>query len=156
MDNEDKNDIIKKVETAGSNDGSNDNGGNETPTPEMDNQEQPADNQDNIEEMPDLNENSFLLQNPKKLSIFAPKGSKEHMEINDLKETFLTKARLTELVNEIEANNTQQPEVKPETKPLVKPSKEPLRRDKPFLPKRPSTQPDPKAGNKDTLIDETK
>jgi hypothetical protein len=164
MDNEDKNDIIKKVETAGSNDGSDDNNAELNAD---NNQEQPIDNQQDNNEQPDLNEESnFILQNPKKSSIFAPKGSKEHMEINDLKETiknklnetFLTKDRLDELYNEIieKENNIQQPEVKPtETKPSVAPTKEPLRKNKPFLPPTPKTQPDPKAnGNKDTLIDE--
>ncbi len=183
MDNEDKNDIIKKVETAGSNDGSDDNGGNNEELNADNNQEQPTDNQQDNNEQPDLNEGNFLLQNPKKLSIFAPKGSKEHMEINDLKENkecpagmvkfkkddgtfgcmqtnFCEPPSLKETIknrlkeNFTMENNTEvKPEVKPtEIKPLTTPTKEPLRRDKPFLPKRKS-QPNPKA-NKDTLMGE--
>ena len=313
MDKEDQNDIIKKVENSGKNDDNQQDTSNDN-NAELNadnNQEQSSDNQEDNNEQPDLNEESnFILQNPKKSSIFAPKGSKEYNEMkNKLRETFnhhsmlgdmrfvdedklnscpagmkkfeyidkngekkssclqtnfctppsikesiknrlrllkeayvdgdgnfqdkemrdpnlldfdIPEWALSSLINGddsgledediqkinkfvdkvvakygnahfmmddiegednlgfrhsndidnlgsnvyrlylrpsknvVDENNiqTQEPEVKPtETKPLVKPSKEPLRRNKPFLP-RPSVQPDPKAGTKDTLIDE--
>lgn len=93
MDKEDQNDIIKKVESAGSNDSDN-NQQSDNQEVSNNNNEQPSDNQQDNNEQPDLNENNFILQNPKKLSIFAPKGSKEHMETNDIKETI--KNRLKE------------------------------------------------------------
>lgn len=158
MDKSDQNDIIKKVKSSGQNDNSGDI---EDIDNQEDNNDENLDNTDNQEvsdnQVDELNENNeqFILQNPKKLSIFAPKGSKEHMESNNLKETI--KNKLKENFN-IENNTQVEPTVKPERapQPTVKPDKvqpEPLRRNKPFLPK-PKVQPDPKAGNKNTLIDE--
>lgn len=251
MDKSDQNDIIKKVKSAGSNnieDTDNEDISNDENLDNTDNQE---DKNNSNEELNENNE-QFILQNPKKSSIFAPKGSKEYMEANDLKETIKNRLNLlkeayvdsdgnfqdkkmrdpnliefdvpewalSSLINgddsglededinkinnfvqgvvndygnahfmmddiegednlgfkhsndidnlgsnvyrlyinpskEIKENNTEvKPVVKPETKPITTPTTEPLRRDKPFLPPTPKTNPDPKANTKDTLIDE--
>jgi hypothetical protein len=83
MDEDDRKDIIKKVNTAGAGDG------NDSETPDMGDDE-------NDSEMPDMGDdenlqesemtNLFLDGKGKRMSIYAPEGSPEFMEINRLDE----------------------------------------------------------------------
>ena len=94
MDEEDKNDIIKKVNTSGNEDNSedsdnteangNDNNGDNNDNSGFDDSSNSGEN--NGEE--DLQEGEYLLDKEEvpKVSIFAPKGSKEHNPENDLDE----------------------------------------------------------------------
>ena len=163
MDSEDKKDIINKIETPQGDTGGeaevdaeididaevpNEPTGNdeeevkgeleEAPTGDTDSGFNYDDfygefNNDSLSESDD-----FMLSNPKKLSIFAPKGSSEMDGIikNKLKEV--------KKLYEYDA-----PEVAPVTKPDVEsPDKKIKRRDKPFSPKiDPSIKPAPKFKN---------
>lgn len=85
------------------------------------------------------------LISAKKSSIFAPKGSPEYNEVNehhDMTNTNYLKADRDEYLVEPEID---EPMVQPKIAPNPTPTPtEPLRRDKPFLPKR-KAQPNPKA-----------
>lgn len=121
----DSNDMSNNSDSSNTNDGSgnldNDNKGGE----------------ENVEENLFEKKENYLLNNPKKLSIFAPEGSEESKFKHDIK------SKLQETFNQEEMSE-------PMTKPVVKPaptkepSIKPSRKNKPFLPT-PSVQPDPKA-----------
>jgi hypothetical protein len=88
MDSEDQKDIIKKVKKSGKND-ENDSESNTGDNSNDDiDDDSDIDSDENIdtendEETVDESEENFLLKNPKKLSIFAPKGSNEYNPSND-------------------------------------------------------------------------
>jgi len=137
MDEQDQNDIIEKIKTAGNtssnddeNDGGDDNNTENDGDGESDGESDGGSDGINVDDLggdleDDLSENTgnFLI-NPKKSSIFAPKGSKEYEE--------MVKKKLDETFN-------QGSDVEPAVKPVVKPTKtpepiKPIRRNKPFQP----------------------
>jgi len=153
MDDEDRKDIIKKVNTAGDEDGNEDNSNDDNSDSNSDSDGGGFDDSDmdSGEDMGDENlqekeekEEGFILTNPKRLSIFAPEGSEEanfkHKIVDKLHETF---KQIDEVMNE----PMIEPQVKPEVAPnpnKVQPNIAPSRKNKPFLPM-PSVKPDPKA-----------
>lgn len=101
MDDQDKNDIIKKVNTAGDNDSENSDLGNDNNEPNNGNDNNDGNNDDNdmsfdsndetdLEEVKILEDTSVNSDNlfiiPKKNSMFAPEGSPEFMEQNRITE----------------------------------------------------------------------
>ncbi len=155
MDEEDKNDIIKKVNTAGD-DGGEPKNSEEMNDPDMDDMggEEPS-----MDEPVDdgLNEADDMEFKAKKCSMFAPKGSPEYMEENELtenldksgKNSIFNKKVLKEKLHEtfIKEDMTE-PTVEPLVKPTTKPEITPSRRNKPFTIE-PDTVPEtrPKAEN---------
>lgn len=153
MDEDDKKDIIKKVNTSGA--------GNDE-SPEMGDM-----SDENDSEMPDMGDenlqesemtNIFLDGQGKRMSIFAPEGSPEFMEENRLDENLtgneknsifgkdLLKAKLHETFNLKDMTETVEPIVQPIVKPTTTPA--PSRRSKPFTIDPDSVpQTDPKAMN---------
>lgn len=144
MDPNDQKDIIDKVKTSGN----ADKGEEKAPEAEVDttdggeevNVDVDANNAENGEGVDESKkkDNSFLIE-PKKMSIFAPKGSREYEDT--------IKKKLEESFNQ---DSNMEPEVEPKVKPapVKKPEpsqpSQPSRKNKPFLPS-PSVQPDPKA-----------
>ena len=169
MDEEDKNDIIKKVNTSGD-DGNSENDSDNNGDSGIDNNDNSGDDNngdsgsgsfDNSNSEEELQEGSFLLDKDqiKKSSIFAPEGSKEsefkhddNLTVNEKNSIFDKKyltMKLTETFNDESAEPMVEPQVKPEVKPApdkVQPNIAPSRKNKPFLPM-PEVQPDPKAMN---------
>ena len=152
MDEEDQNDIIKKVKKAGQNDNNQDNTQSDEESSDNDsfsNSPNDTEDSDGFGSDEDLEENLFekeegFLIKPKKLSIFAPEGSEEANFKHKIME------KLHESFNQEEDMNTE-PMIEPQTKPSIAPSPDkvkpniaPSRRNKPFLPM-PNIQPDPKA-----------
>lgn len=93
MDEEDKNDIIKKINKAGKNDSENPDMDDDSNNDDFGNDNGDGggtdfggDSQDGMEENALFEEESIFLKQPKKLSIFAPEGSSEFMEENKLNE----------------------------------------------------------------------
>jgi hypothetical protein len=152
MDEEDKKDIISKVNTAGDGDSEND-------SENVDNNSDANTNDDNLDNSGDGDaldfdsgdedleetilekEEGFLIK-PKRSSIFAPEGSEEanfkHKIVEKLHESFNQEEDMSE--------PTVEPEVAPAPvkTPSVDPVTTPSRKNKPFLPM-PSVDPDPKA-----------
>jgi hypothetical protein len=102
MDDEDKNDIIKKVNTAGDDGSENSDLGNDTNEPNNGNDNNDGNNDDNdmsfdsndeadLEEVKILEDKTVNSDNlfitPKKNSMFAPEGSPEFMEQNRITES---------------------------------------------------------------------
>lgn len=170
MDEEDRNDIIKKVNTAGNDDSENSDMGNQDDTNNGENNDNGNvnsngdDNNFNNSQDNDLDElqiyeseidESNMTISPKKMSIFAPEGSNEFMEQNRIPEGLTNtkknsifdknelKSKLYETFN---TDNMSEPTIEPIVKPTVQPSTAPSRRNKPFTIE-PDTipQPDPKA-----------
>lgn len=158
MSEEDKNDIIKKVNTAG------DDGGEPRNSEEMNNPDTDNDmgsEEPNMDKPVDdgLNESDDLFIEAKKCSMFAPKGSPEYMEENELTEN-LDKSKKNSIFNKkvlkeklqktfIKEDMTMtEPTIKPLIKPITKPEITPSRRNKPFTIE-PDTVPEtrPKAEN---------
>lgn len=158
MDDEDKNDIIKKVNTSGndSGDDSNDDSG--------DNSSDDSDNDiSDLEETQILEFEDIFLKNPKKNNMFQPnsndilKGTcdevKEESEVeetplveklsNKKKNSIFDKIYIKNIMKENFNQGGVETE-EPQTKPITKPSETPSRRNRPFLPS-PSVQPRPKA-----------
>ena len=159
MDNEDQEDIIKKVKEAGKgdddvapedagndvgNNGSTDDGnsefsgtGGENPPPP------PSAPAPPVAENEEIKDDSFLIK-PKKLSIFAPEGSEEanykHKIVEKLHET-LNQEDMTEPMVEPQVKPAPADPKRIETEPIA-----PSRKNKPFLPM-PNVKPDPKAKN---------
>lgn len=97
MDEEDKNDIIKKINKAGENDSenlgmdddsNNDNFGDDNGDGDGADfgGNSKNDDEDGLEEVQLFEDGSIFLKEPKKMSIFAPEGSAEFMEENRLDE----------------------------------------------------------------------
>lgn len=155
MDPQDQNDIIKKVKEAGKGDEVSSEPGEEPsqePSMEPASDDTPTDEpSDGINESAeDEEDNGFFLENPKKLSIFAPKGSKEskfkHIQ-SKLRESFKQ--------NDMEPTTAPKPTIT-EPKPSVQPNQpsiKPSRRNRPYMPVTPAPNPSPKA---DTKIAEVK
>jgi hypothetical protein len=116
MDEEDKNDIIKKVNTAGNDDseGSNMDDTNDNPDNADDSNDglgsgddsndEFGGNQDEegLEEYQIYENEDLFLKEPKKMSIFAPEGSNEFMEENRLSENHgPEEARILDLVQKL-------------------------------------------------------
>lgn len=86
MDEEDKNDIIKKVNTSGD-DGGEAKNSEEMNDPDMDDMGGEEPSMDEPVDDDGLNEGNDMEFRAKKCSMFAPKGSPEYMEENDLTES---------------------------------------------------------------------
>lgn len=93
MDEEDKNDIIKKINKSGENDAQDFDGDNQGDADGgddsfggPDNGDGGSDELDFSSDEEDIKESKFMLNKPKKLSIFAPEGSEEFMEENRINE----------------------------------------------------------------------
>jgi hypothetical protein len=93
MDEEDKNDIIKKINKSGKDDTEDFGGDSQNNTDggdsSFDGPDNGNDGSGDFEFSPNeepIKEGDFMLEKPKKLSIFAPEGSEEFMEENKLNE----------------------------------------------------------------------
>lgn len=159
MDEEDKNDIIKKINTAGQSDNDDSNDDEPMDDEPMDDVEMGGELGGELEEVNILEFEEMFLKNPKKVNMFQPnsndvlKGTKD--EVFESKKPVLIKSKkrsifdknylkisLQESFNQ-EDMTTVEPKTKPTTKPIEAPTA-PSRRNKPFLPN-PSAEPDPKA-----------
>ena len=157
MDEEDKNDIIKKVNTAGD-DGQEgnmeDEMSNDEPTSDepTDGGDEPDFGGDGMEEKQIFEEDLFLDE-PKKNNMFQP-GSNDDLNENDLisskKRSIFGKNNITSILREsfnqedMENSETETPVIEPKVKPSETKPVQPSRRNKPFLPS-PEVQPNPKA-----------
>lgn len=173
MDDNDRSDIIKKVNTAGndgensevsdfddSNSSSDNNDGNDDgANNEFGDFDQSLNNNDEegLEETKAqiFEEEDLFLAEPVRCDMFQP-GSFEALKKRtgkDLKESFKKSifAKLHESLNQDDMRNTEtapaEPIVKPDVKPDTVPAPSPTRRNKPFLPM-PEVEPDPKASEK--------
>lgn len=176
MDPNDQKDIINKVKSSGRGDGGNNNSDNlenlDDDNTEGDDEES---TEENIihEEQTEIEKDNHTLypkgwkemdgmfMNSKRSSIFAPEGSPEaesvkHLEISEKNSIFDSKQKIKEMIKNKLASESYshiidnvEPEVLPQVKPTIEPV-EPLRKNKPFLPKR-EVKPDPKAINNNNI-----
>ena len=151
---EDQKDIIGKIEKSGGEGESSSEPAPEEPTDKGGDEMGMGD-----EKSGGLEESGFILNKPKRLSIFAPEGSEEAKHNLTLKKDLnmsenrsifgidFIKTKLMETFQDTAVEPMVEPAVKPDTKPSTPspvPAPSPSRRDRPFLPM-PNTQPDPKA-----------
>jgi len=172
MDEEDRDDIIKKINTSGADDSeesdlggdnsdSNDGDDNNDGIESDDNMSFDSNDEEDLEEIRLLETTSEIDNNTtlypegwkeldgimfgigKKCSMFAPEGSPEFMEQNRIPESFINKNFLKQKILETFIND--QPTIEPIVKPKIdKPT--PKRRNKPFTIEPDSIpQPAPKA-----------
>jgi hypothetical protein len=147
MDQQDQDDIINKIKKSGSDSESEDSHNSEdkpvnNSEPNLDDMEPVNTNDDS-----NLAESNSLFVKPKKLSIFAPKGSEESKFKN------IIKTKLQESFMDNMDTPTIEPKIKPSIKPSVQPQVKPTRRNRPFQPKiHPGIKPRPKA----EIVDELK
>lgn len=169
MDEEDKKDIIKKVNTAGNNDSEdsdmgddnndsnsgddNDNGGGGAS--DIDAGFGGEEGEDDLDEIRVFENENLFLDEPKKNNMFQPGSndglneSNKSLDNSKKSSTFdknYLKNKLNETFNQEDMNNAEpQTAPAPVKTPVVKPGEtKPSRKNKPFLPM-PSVQPDPKA-----------
>ena len=168
MDQNDQDDIIKKVKTAGNNDdnqddnnsdgsdGGNDGGDSDNSGGSDFGGDIGDDSTDGGQDMGGVNEEketSIFLDKPKKNNMFQP-GSNDKLkeDLNMSKKSSIfgnIKDKLQETFNQEEPMN--EPMIEPQVEPVVKPAPDkvqpniaPSRKNKPFLPM-PEVKPDPKA-----------
>ncbi|TXG81749.1 MAG: hypothetical protein E6R13_05835 [Spirochaetes bacterium] len=122
MDEEDRKDIIKKVNTAGDNDSEDSDMGDSNDSP--DNTDDSNDGtgsgdgadvefgseegEENLDELRVYENEDLFLKEPKKMSIFAPEGSAEFMEENRLDEQVDAETyRILELIGKLKNSNRE-------------------------------------------------
>lgn len=167
MDQNDQDDIIKKVKEAGNNDDNQEDneGNNDDDSANSDNPNPDGSSDDLGGDFGDDNggdttqgelseETKLFLDNPKKNNMFQPGANdklKEDLNLSKKSSIFGNiKERLKETFNQ---ESMSEPMIEPQTAPTVQPAPDkvkpniaPSRKNKPFLPM-PDVKPDPKASN---------
>lgn len=168
MDEEDRNDIIKKINTSGDDSEDSDNNDNDNGSDNNDgndnggnddfgggNEFSNGEDEEGLEEIQIFENEDLFLDEPVRNNMFQ-EGSNDILDDTNLNESFISSGnnsiftkkhllnKLHESLNQGEPITVPAPVVKPETVPS-----KPSRRKETFLPKR-DVQPDPKAANENT------